>query len=145
MRRRRCPRRLARGIRPGSIDLDLRRHRLGQAADGDGYRVSGFEYYRVAAGQVRMIGGPGADEFGYDGCTVHVRGNGGADRMHWTYGDAGCGDHTRFRVLGGRGDDRMRGGWYRDHLDGGPDTDLARGLGDVDWCRAETVRGCEEP
>ena len=107
--------------------------------------MSGFEYYRVAAGQVRMIGGPGADEFGYDGCTVHVRGNGGADRMHWTYGDAGCGDHTRFRVLGGRGDDRMRGGWYRDHLDGGPDTDLARGLGDVDWCRAETVRGCEEP
>ena len=128
-----------------SVDLDLRRHRLARSTDGDGYRLSGLEYYRTAADRVRMIGGPGGDEFGYDGCTVHVRGNGGDDHLHWVYGNGGCGDRTRFRVLGGRGDDRLRGGWYRDHLDGGRGTDLARGRGDVDWCRAETVSGCEEP
>jgi len=128
-----------------SVDLDLRRHRLAPSADGDGYRLSGLEYYRVGAPQVRMIGGPAGDEFGYDGCSVHVRGNGGDDRLHWTYANHGCGDRSLFRVLGGRGDDRLRGGWYRDHLDGGPGTDQARGLGDVDWCRAETVRGCELP
>ncbi|WP_395657966.1 hypothetical protein [Nocardioides sp.] len=128
-----------------SVDLDLRQHRLARSTDGDGYRLAGLEYYRVGADRVRMIGGPRADELGYDGCTVHVRGNGGGDRLHWVNAGRGCEDRTRFRVLGGRGDDRLRGGPYRDHLDGGLGTDLARGQGDVDWCRAETVSGCEEP
>ncbi len=106
----------------------------------------GNDTYRDDArviGNARVYGGPGNDDILVSGDGIAFGGD-GDDLLHTNF-DAGA----PVALVGGPGDDELRGSVRSNHLDGGPGHDViiaydGDGDGEEDFCiRGEDVTGCE--
>jgi hypothetical protein len=99
-------------------------------------RTNTIGFCRHYSVTVELDGGPSPDYMWGGNRGDILRGSRGDDDEYGCWGDD--------RAIGGGGDDYLYGRKGDDHLKGGVgDADLARGGTGLDYCRAETKRGCE--
>jgi Ca2+-binding RTX toxin-like protein len=103
------------------------------------FTFRGFQRVKASARRLSLTGDAGDNGFEITGCRGTVRGGGGDDVL--VMASRGC--DTKFRLLGGQGDDRLRGYKYGDVLIGGPGNDRVDGGPGDDRCVAEKEKDCE--
>ncbi|MBJ7358976.1 hypothetical protein [Nocardioides sp.] len=134
-----------------SVRADLRQHHLSIDETGS-YDLRGFEEIQATGRAVTLKGDDRGNALSglTSACRITIKGRGGKDdlRVHGNgLGLVPQGGECRnrsTRMLGGGGNDHLRGGLaFNDTLLGGPGRDTADGRDGFDTCRAEVRRRCE--
>ena len=109
--------------------------------DGVPFDVTGFDRVSGIAETVVIDGDGLANRLEALACHGRVRGDRGDDVLRASR--RGRCHEVGLRLLGQKGNDRLRGSMQDDVLIGGPGRDVAYGRGGRDACRAEIKKSCE--
>ena len=123
----------------GSLVVELDDEEL--RVDGVPFDVTGFGRVSGVAETVAIHGDSAANRLEALACHARVRGDRGDDVLRASR--RGTCDEFDIRLLGQKGNDRLRGSMQDDVLMGGPGRDVAYGRGGRDACRAEIKKACE--
>jgi Ca2+-binding RTX toxin-like protein len=128
-------------LSPKRIAIDLSDELM--VVEGAENTLSGFRKVRAYAKQVELTGSAVDETLQAWGCRTEVRGGKGDDFLTaGSYKDAeSC--RRGALVLGQKGDDRLRGTAWDDRLLGGTGRDRANGKRGTDRCEAELRKACE--
>lgn len=140
-------------LAPAHLDLDLRGETLtrGRGKKARTFEANSFEDAFLRANTARLIGTGRPNRLSTDACRTRIEGLGGNDRING-FNDTGFDragrkctgqDSVSARVLGGPGNDLLRGSAAKDLIIGGPGRDRAKGDLGRDVCQAEVRESCE--
>jgi hypothetical protein len=125
------------------VDLDLEDHVLRLDGGVGAYEVDRFSRVAATGRRVSLTGDARDNGFRASACRLTVRGGKGDDVLEaYAFSGAGC---RGARLLGNKGDDRIKGTSGDDTLIGGPGFDRVHGKQGDDRCEAERRIGCELP